>query len=75
MTICNTHQIVEPLLGEYEFDGITWDCYGAMHPEGPELIQIALHGSDIDLLMLLEDSHIRTMQGVVEREWLEGKNE
>lgn len=73
--LCNMYQIVESLLGVYEFDGIAWDCYGEMHFEGPELVQIALHGSDIDLYPLLSSVHLITMQGVIEREWLEGKHE
>lgn len=71
--LCNMYQIVESPLGVYEFDGIEWDCYGEMHFEGPELVQIALHGSEIDLYPLLSGAHLATIQGVIEREWLEGK--
>ena len=69
----NPHEIVEPLLGTYEFDGIEWDCYGTIHAEGPELAQIALKGTTTDLFDLLNVNHINSMTAVLEREWLDGQ--
>lgn len=71
----NIHEIVEKKLGTYEFDGIEWDCYGDIVDEGPVLIQIALHGSPIDLFDLLNDNHINSMQAQVERAYLDGQRE
>lgn len=69
----NPHNIVEPKLGTYEFDGIEWDCYGGIDSDGPELRQIALKGTTTDLFDLLNVNHINSMVAVIERKWLDAK--
>lgn len=69
----NQHEIVEAKIGTFEFDGLEWDCYGVIHPEGPELIQIALAGTDTDLFDLLNLNHINSMTALIERKWLDGQ--
>ena len=67
------YKIVEPLLGTYDYDGIAFDCYGTIHAEGPELIQIALQGSPIDQWFLLDRSVLDSVHVTIERAWLNAK--
>lgn len=58
----NQHGIVEPHICDFEFDGIEYSAYGAMNPDGPELIQVGFKGSPIDLFPMLSDSHFSSLQ-------------
>lgn len=67
------HKIVERFIVTVTVDEIEWDCYGTRgQGEAPEVIQIALAGSMIDLFHSLSNSRVRDIQSACERLWLDG---
>lgn len=68
------HNIVEPFIATVTVDEIEWDCYGTRPTKDtdPEVIQIALKGSPIDLFFCASDSHVRDIRATLERLWVDG---
>lgn len=69
-----THKIVEPFIATVTVDEIEWDCYGTRPTKDsePEVVQIALKGSSIDLGFKLSGSATADIQAACERLWLDG---
>ena len=60
-TVSNIHNIVEQHIASFEFDGVEYEGYGMFHDGEPELIQVTLKGSPIDLYPMLSKSHFDSL--------------
>lgn len=67
------HRIVEKFIATVVCDEIEWDAYGTVSTKcEPEVIQIALKGSPIDISFKLSNETIAAVQAACERLWLAG---
>jgi len=57
----NPYKIVEQYISNFEFDGVEYEGYGMFHDGEPELIQVTLKGSPIDLWPMLSKSHFDSL--------------